>query len=447
MLGLCLALLAGSSQAFEHTKVIPEPWDWVSAQKEIGAKFTGTKGVTVILGDSNSYANQATKWVNYGKGYTDEEKAIMAWSHKGKKDGTNGWWLTSVDVRSGRSHTSASGVRADEYLRGGKQGLPPLDDIIRKYNPQVAYIALGTNDASANHKPEQYIGNVAKMVDKLYANGTMVIMMTVPTHPSRQALVQQYNEQIYRLGAEKKFAVADVYGAFIERRPGDTWNGTLNRKNNVHFTFAKSAGPATPENLRDDGYLLRCWVMVHKLIEVKKHAIDGVPHPRLKAQSQPRREKPKARRPSAGGSGGIAIPDGAGADDKALVEKTLAEGLASMRSAVTAKVGAGEKPWSYFRVDGKSKRGRVTGAGEKGLDVSLLGAGAKTIPWAELHPADLVGVAKKMKIGLDAKARFVDALATLSSGRKMTARRMLEKIAADDAGLKDAVEAALRVYK
>ena len=128
-----LALVASAATAFEHSRAMPESWDWVTAQKTVGGRFTGTDGVTVILGDSNSYANQATRWVNYGKGHTDEEKAIMQWSHKGRKNDTDGWWLTSVDVQNGRSHTSASGVRADEYLKGGKHGLPSLDEIVKKF--------------------------------------------------------------------------------------------------------------------------------------------------------------------------------------------------------------------------------------------------------------------------------------------------------------------------
>jgi hypothetical protein len=48
------------------------------------------EGVVLQLGDSLSYANQSTRWAFGGApGGTPEDKAIVAWSHAGKRDNTD----------------------------------------------------------------------------------------------------------------------------------------------------------------------------------------------------------------------------------------------------------------------------------------------------------------------------------------------------------------------
>jgi hypothetical protein len=63
----------------------------------------------------------------------------------------------------------------------------------------------------------------------------------------------------------------------LTRRPDD-WNGTLQRKNNIHLTAREAGGdPAaapTAENLGKSGYLLRGWLSVRKVAEVKRRVLD-----------------------------------------------------------------------------------------------------------------------------------------------------------------------------
>jgi hypothetical protein len=65
----------------------------------------------------------------------------------------------------------------------------------------------------------------------------------------------------------------DLYGEFVTRAPND-WKTKLISGDGIHFTGELSNGPATPENLAQCGYLLRCWSAVQKLSEVKAKAID-----------------------------------------------------------------------------------------------------------------------------------------------------------------------------
>ena len=117
--------------------------------KKVAAKFRGTPGVYLHLGDSITLANPNTAWARAGQGQTAEEKAFLKWSRAGTRDDKDGWHLASVDVPGGRSYTAAGGLRANQMLEGGHSGLPALTDLVKKYNPQLALYMVGTNDIAA----------------------------------------------------------------------------------------------------------------------------------------------------------------------------------------------------------------------------------------------------------------------------------------------------------
>ena len=131
--------------------VVKEDWDWARQMIPVARRFGGKQGMILCIGDSLTYANQSTRWARAGsrtKGATESDKAVLKWSHAdaGRTE-TNGWWMAAVDRPGGRSETAASGIRTDQYLKGGFHGLPSLDAILKKFNPQVVFILLGTNDA------------------------------------------------------------------------------------------------------------------------------------------------------------------------------------------------------------------------------------------------------------------------------------------------------------
>ncbi len=69
----------------------------------------------------------------------------------------------------------------------------------------------------------------------------------------------------------------DYEAEILARRPKD-WNGTLLGKNDVHPTAEhgkiNAASAPTEENLRSSGYLLRGWLSVRKIAEVKQRVLD-----------------------------------------------------------------------------------------------------------------------------------------------------------------------------
>jgi lysophospholipase L1-like esterase len=252
--------------------------DYADAMKKVAAGFKGKEGVVLHLGDSITYANPYSSWAKYGQGKAAEDQAILKWMHCGSKDDLDGWHLASVDRPGGRSETAASGVRSDEYLAGGKGGLPPLAEILKKYNPRMAVVMLGTNDASAGRPAAQYKASMLQIVDAILANGTIPILSTIPPHPKKEELAKSYNLAIQEICRERKIPMIDYGGEILKRRPAD-WNGTLLAKDDVHPTAgvggAQAGSEPTEENLKNSGYLLRGWLSVRKIAEVKQCVLNG----------------------------------------------------------------------------------------------------------------------------------------------------------------------------
>jgi lysophospholipase L1-like esterase len=271
LLAATAVCLAADDPALKASK---EGYDYTAALKAVAAKFKGKPGVYLHLGDSITYANQNTAWARGGQGQTADEKAFLKWSHAGERNDSDGWHLASVDVPSGRSHTAASGVRADEYLKGGKGGLPSLADILKKYNPQLALYMLGTNDISAGRPVGQYGADVEKAIDMLLNNGTVVILSTLPPYRGKAKQVEEYNAALRQLAKSKQVPLLDLH-AEMKARAGDEMEKAYLSNDGVHLTFQPANGPASDDNLKKSGYLLRCYLAVHKGMEVKARVIDA----------------------------------------------------------------------------------------------------------------------------------------------------------------------------
>ena len=251
-----------------------ESWDYAPAMGQVAENFTGTEGMVLHLGDSITYASPYTAWARVGRGKKPEEEAILRWSHCGERNDLDGWYLASHDVAEGRSYTAASGVRSDQYLAGGFKGLPSLEEIIRRYNPQVAVVMLGTNDAWQGRAVEEYAADIERIVSRLLDNGTVVILSTIPPLVVNPMLAERYNGELWKVGERHKLPMIDYYGEIAARRPGMSWDGTLLEKGDPHPTASRAGvtpeSEPTRESLRESGYLLRGWLSVRKLVEVKE---------------------------------------------------------------------------------------------------------------------------------------------------------------------------------
>ncbi len=255
-----------------------EEGDYAEAMRKVAERFKGREGVVLHAGDSITYANGYSQWARHGKGKSPRDEAICRWTHAGANDETDGWFLCSVDRPGGRSDTAVGGIRIDQYLAGGKAGIPPLAEVVRKYNPRMVVFMLGTNDITAGRKAADYRADMARAVDVILENGSIPILSTLPPYPGREELAKEFNAALREIGRQKKIPMIDYWAEIMKRRPTD-WNGTLLGKDDVHPTA--SQGGATPssepteENLRNSGYLLRGWLSVRKIAEVKEGVLDA----------------------------------------------------------------------------------------------------------------------------------------------------------------------------
>ena len=256
--------------------VVKDDWGWPAAMAAVAKKHKGAAGKVVPIGDSITYANPSGQWARYGKGRTPEELAICKWMRSDTNDKTNGWWLAADDQPSGRSWTAVSGQTAEQCLAGGVRGSAALDAILADHDPQVAIILLGTNDAGKKVPLEKYLKAMETIYEKCLANGTIPVVTTVPPrNPDPAGLIGPYNAGLVALAKKHGLPLVDYHGEILARQPGDAWQGTLISKDGVHPTNEGSPGPATPENLAKCGYLLRCWLNVHKVMDIKARVLDA----------------------------------------------------------------------------------------------------------------------------------------------------------------------------
>jgi hypothetical protein len=260
-------------------KAPQESYDYTAAMKQVAAKFKGNAGVYLHLGDGITYTSSNTLWARAGEGHTVAEKAFLKWSHVGERNDSDGWYLASADVPSGnvvgqRSHTAANGLRAENLLKNDRSGLPPLQEIIDKYQPQLALYMLGTCDIEAGRPANQYYADVAKAIDLLLANGTVVIVSTLPPFDGQAQQVNEYNNAIRRIARIKQVPFIDLH-AEMKARAGDQMEALyLPVGGGYPLSGLPATGPATDENLKRCGYLLRCYLAVHKGMEVKAKVFD-----------------------------------------------------------------------------------------------------------------------------------------------------------------------------
>jgi hypothetical protein len=289
--GLLLFLVAPAASAAEDlAKPLEQSWDYAPAMKRVTAKFHGRPGVVLHVGDSITYANPYGQWARAGAGQTADDKAALAWMHTGADNDTDGWWLARFDhPDGGRSYTAASGMRADELLAGGKQKLPSLEKILKTYRPQIVVLMIGTNDASASRAVSAYQADINRAVGLILDADAICILSTIPPHPQQGELARRYNEALRNLARQRGLPLIDYEQEILRRRPKD-WNGTLVGKGDVHPTVgnagATPSSAPTAENLANSGYLLRGWLSVRKIAEVKRTVIDAAP-------SEPKQRKPE----------------------------------------------------------------------------------------------------------------------------------------------------------
>jgi hypothetical protein len=263
---------------------LAEKWDYVAPLKKVAARFKGNEGVVIHIGASDTIANPYTTWARSGKGKTAEDEAVLKWMHTNANDKTDGWWLCRKELVSHRAYTAESGLesawlfeKGAEQIPGRWPGapLPPLAKLLEEYKPRMVVLEIGIYEAEAERPVADYRKHMARALDMILDQGAFPIPTTSPPIQAHLKSSKAYNEALRELARERSLPVIDMEQEILQRRPDD-WYGTLMTR--MHLTAARSgvnpSSEPTAENLRESGFLLRGWVTVRKIAEVKRRVLD-----------------------------------------------------------------------------------------------------------------------------------------------------------------------------
>ncbi len=289
---------------------------WAAQAKltRAGAKTKKTPGLVLQVGDSITHANPYSQWPRRATGATSADQAVLGWCHasnevSGDPANPSGFALAIADVSGRRGVTASGGMDCSEFLTGdGNSGaaMPDLADqaaaraalgnggaydgnlrastMAAAYaDAEVAVIMLGTNDVNQGKTADTVKQELGRIVDAFTARHIVVVLSTIPPHHANDALAAQVSDAISSLAKEKKLALIDYRAEILARRPND-WNGTLMNPGDVHPSaggggfdsasdpYANGGDPGshrTGAAASSSGYLLRSWLTIQKLKEVK----------------------------------------------------------------------------------------------------------------------------------------------------------------------------------
>jgi hypothetical protein len=254
---------------------LAEEWDYVAPMKKVAARFKGNEGVIIHIGASDTIANPYTTWARSGKGQTPEDQAVLKWMHTGANDKSDGWWLCRHELVSHRAYTAESGLQSAMLFKGGALGLPTLEKMLKDHQPRIVVLEVGIYEVEEKRPLAEYRQNMSKAFDLILEQGAIPVPTTAPPVQAQLEVSRSYNTALREMARERGLPLIDMEQEIVRRRPDD-WYGTLMTR--MHLTAArKGVNPSsepTADNLRESGFLLRGWLTVRKLGEIKRRVLD-----------------------------------------------------------------------------------------------------------------------------------------------------------------------------
>lgn len=267
--------LADTAAAPAKPGPLREEWSYAEPMRKVAARFRGKEGAVLHVGGSMTIANPYGTWARSGKGKTPDDEAILKWMHTEARDKTDGWWLCRMEVEHYRAYTAESGLKAAMLREGGKRGLPTLAKMLEEYQPRIVTIECGIYDVEDNTPLADYRRDMAFALDEILKSGAIPLLNTIPPFKAQMERTREFNRALRALAKERGIPVLDLEREILTRRPDD-WFGPL--MDRIHLTASNGGGNSgaepTAENLGKSGYLLRCWLTVQKVAEIKRLAID-----------------------------------------------------------------------------------------------------------------------------------------------------------------------------
>lgn len=231
--------------------------DWVEPMKKVHARFKGDKGAFACFGDSITVT--LAFWSPL-EGEPKNMPADMAKAHAFVKD-----YMKPDCWRKWKG--PAFGNNGSMTIRWAHDN---VDTWLKKHNPEVVLIMFGTNDLT-QFGVEEYEKKTGEVVDKCLANGSVVILSTIPPFSGRFEKSKEFAEAVRKIAKAKQVPLSDYFAEIVKRRPDD-WDGRLAKFKDVKDVYqvptlisGDGVHPSNPrtfqdyseESLRSNGYGLR----------------------------------------------------------------------------------------------------------------------------------------------------------------------------------------------
>jgi hypothetical protein len=241
---------------------------WIQPMQEVHTRFTGTPGTLALFGDSITVS--LAFWSPLA-GSPKNMSATMAKDHELVKG-----YMKPECWSKWRG--PGFGNQGSMTIRWAHDN---VDAWLKKLNPEVAIIMFGTNDLGQLSLKE-YDTKTREVVDHCLANGTVVILTTIPPRHGRLDQAKQFAEAVRQIGRDKKVPVIDYFGEVLKRRPDD-WSGalpqfkdikdvyqvpTLISGDGVHPSNPKKYSDYSEESLNHNGFALRSYLTLQAYADV-----------------------------------------------------------------------------------------------------------------------------------------------------------------------------------
>ena len=241
---------------------------WAPVMKKVHANFKGKSGTFAHFGDSITYSMafwSSLQWKpeKAEEGFEESRQRVLKYM---LKDCWRGWKGPKYGNYSGKTVAWANS-NADGWLA--------------KLNPEVVLIMFGTNDLGGV-SVEKYEEGLRKLVARCLANGSVVILSTIPPRNGRETKAAEYAKVARKIAKELNVPLSDFHAESLKRRPDD-WNGTAAKfkgyKTYEVPTLIAGDGvhPSNPAEwrkdfsevgLRHNGFNLRSYLTLKAYVEV-----------------------------------------------------------------------------------------------------------------------------------------------------------------------------------
>src|SRR5208282_4519834 len=197
---------------------------WVEPMKAVHAGFHGNSGYVAQFGDSITYS--MAFWTPIG--WDEPDTYLTKDDGLPKRPKENRWRDTLKGLRAkGGEQGNYSGWRVGDVLGA-------MDAVLKREQPEVAIIMIGTNDISGGSVPAGYGVGLKKIVQKCIDAHCVPILNTIPPRVGHDAVVEAANRIVRAVTGECLVPLADFHAECLRLRPGQSWQKTIISDDGVH---------------------------------------------------------------------------------------------------------------------------------------------------------------------------------------------------------------------